>query len=295
MAPTKGPIWTPSLQMTHLFVLLSQLVIVSSTNDYLSSIPRSQLCSTETSPTGSLHDDLSRLQGDGDACIYRIHGTYDDQSRIKLKLHETFILGDCTETDHVYIFADGLPYGPYCTKSDKAARHRRYSNYDPSRYTNFDSETGNPDGLLTDQASGDRTLMETQAVDEIVNNLTNKLQLNDTDGADSGEVEGTFKANEVDVVYVTAPGGYKFRFQFNFEWELIHVPGNGTVPMNASSLDYPTGSYAPQYYVPQFDQFGIPYEYTAKCDISQFTDPSEYILKRDLEHAVDGEYATKFF
>ena len=48
-------------------------------------------------------------------------------------------------------------------------------------------------------------------------------------GSDQNDLEGTFKADELDVIYVTAPGGYKFRFKFSFEWELIQLPGNGTL------------------------------------------------------------------
>ena len=39
-----------------------------------------------------------------------------------------------------------------------------------------------------------------------------------------------FDGDAVEVVYVTAPGGYKFRFKFYFEWELIEMPSaNGTL------------------------------------------------------------------
>jgi hypothetical protein len=41
-------------------------------------------------------------------------------------------------------------------------------------------------------------------------------------------LEGIFKADELDVVYVTTPGGYKFRFSFSFDWELIAMPGKET-------------------------------------------------------------------
>ena len=51
------------------------------------------------------------------------------------------------------------------------------------------------------------------------------------DGGVESEVEGSFHSKDVDVIYVTAPGGYKFRFKFSFEWELVYD----------SSLD--TGNY----------------------------------------------------
>lgn len=39
-----------------------------------------------------------------------------------------------------------------------------------------------------------------------------------------------FNGDAVEVIYVTAPGGHKFRFKFYFEWELIEMPSaNGTV------------------------------------------------------------------
>ena len=53
-----------------------------------------------------------------------------------------------------------------------------------------------------------------------------------TTGSDQNDLEGTFKADELDVIYVTAPGGYKFRFKFSFEWELIQLPGNDTLQVN---------------------------------------------------------------
>lgn len=64
---------------------------------------------------------------------------------------------------------------------------------------------------------------EDEKLSNMVDSWTSNMAQNQTN-----ELEGTFKANEVDVVYVTAPGGYKFRFKFNFEWELIEIPGNGT-------------------------------------------------------------------
>ena len=99
------------------------------------------------------------------------------------------------------------------------------------------------------------------------------------------EVEGSFKADEVDVVYVTAPGGYKFRFKFMFEWELIEMPSNATYAIN--------GTYDPTNYVPAFDQFGIPTEYTAMCNVGHFEEPSSYIFKTQIDQAEDAEYASK--
>ena len=49
--------------------------------NYLGGIPRTKLCSSETKPTGSLEDDLSRLRGDGDACIYRINTVKSENNR----------------------------------------------------------------------------------------------------------------------------------------------------------------------------------------------------------------------
>lgn len=291
---------------------------LSATSSYLSSIPRSQICSSDKRASGSLQDDLSRLEGDGDACIYRIQNEHSDSNlRIKLKVHEFVDVHDCAGSDRVYVFADGRPYGPYCPKSDHLSRHRRYTTYDPSRYTNFDSETGNPDGLLEKESyNNDRiltfqnateqvSLSDADEIAELVHNLTFKLQNEGTEEVDTdGEVEGTFKAQEVDVVYVTAPGGYKFRFKFNFEWELIQIPGNGTVGVINGTMPYGMagpGSY-PQYgypnygyYVPQYDQYGIPYEYAAQCDITQFTEPSNAIFHRDIESTADPEYAMKFY
>ena len=49
--------------------------------NYLGGIPRTKLCSSQTEPTGSLEDDLSRLRGDGDACIYRINTVTSENYR----------------------------------------------------------------------------------------------------------------------------------------------------------------------------------------------------------------------
>jgi len=108
--------------------------------DYLGTIPRTQICGDNTgSETGSLLDDLSQLQGDGDACVYRIQGNGNDNSRIRLKIHEIYKPNECFDTDKVYIFADGKPYGPYCTRPDESkSRPKRFATYDmydtPSRY-----------------------------------------------------------------------------------------------------------------------------------------------------------------
>ena len=44
---------------------------------------------------------------------------------------------------------------------------------------------------------------------------------------DSDEILQNFEGKEVDVLYFTAPTGHKFRFKFNFEWEMFPgVPGS---------------------------------------------------------------------
>jgi len=56
-------------------------------------------------------------------------------------------------------------------------------------------------------------------------NLEHEVEL----PSSADEIEGVFDGDAVEVIYVTAPGGYKFRFKFYFEWELIEMPlANGT-------------------------------------------------------------------
>ena len=42
---------------------------------------------------------------------------------------------------------------------------------------------------------------------------------------EDSETEAIFEAEEVDVVYITSPNGYKFRVEFKFEWQLLSKPG----------------------------------------------------------------------
>ena len=107
---------------------------------------------------------------------------------------------------------------------------------------------------------------------------------------DDGEVEGTFKADEVDVIYVTAPGGYKFRFKFQFEWELIQTPGNGTVPVIVGQSPYTYEAIPKE---PEFDEYGIPTEYTAMCTPGDYAKPSNAKFAENADKAVDSEKATE--
>ena len=98
--------------------------IFGAETNYLNSLPRSRICGESSSSTeqyGTVADDLTSLNGDGDACIYRIRN--DKQQKIRLTLHELTAHADCSETDHIYVIADNQPYGPFC--NPKQARHRR--------------------------------------------------------------------------------------------------------------------------------------------------------------------------
>ena len=165
----------------------------------------------------------------------------------------------------------------------------RYSCYNFKTVSKFCSSNAKITRIDDDRRLIDSEESLNEEVDEILKNMGYKISM----GNGTEETEGTFKANELDVVYVTAPGGYKFRFEFNFEWELIAIPGNGSIPVSVSD-GYPIpGSYPSYPATPLFDQFGVPLKYDAKCDISQFQSPAEHIFNAQLSAAADSEYATK--
>ena len=254
----------------------------------------------------------------------------EKDTRIKLRLYESTSHGNCIDEDHVFIIADGSSYGPFChTRSnqnqlEEGNRHRRAhhegfgivlpdSTQAPTtkrtttrrtttrrtttRRTTTRRTTTRP--TTTRRTTTRRTTKATQAATQapaqkptqavtaplstVVGEENVHVTIPNSNGG--SEVEGSFKADEVDVVYVTAPGGYKFRFKFMFEWELIEMPSNGTYAIN--------GTYAPNNFVPAFDQFGIPTDYTAMCNVGHFEEPSSYIFKTQIDQAEDAEYASK--
>ena len=58
-------------------------------------------------------------------------------------------------------------------------------------------------------------------------------------------------AEGTEIIYITAPGGYKFRFKFNFEWELISAPEEAQ--FNSSDANLPSqGDCGPQHFASSF-------------------------------------------
>ena len=120
------------------------------------------------------------------------------------------------------------------------------------------------------------TLQDPDQADAILMaNVTDQVVTSVSAIDQESEVEGSFKADEVDVIYVTAPNGYKFRFKFMFEWEIIEIPSNGTVYMINGTTYNSDGLI----YTPQFDEFGIPTDYTATCTVGDFDAPSAHIFQ----------------
>ena len=93
------------------------------------------------------------------------------------------------------------------------------------------------------------------------------------------EVDGVFASDAMDVIYVTAPGGYKFRFKFNFEWELIEMPGAMT---EVNGIYYPTQAAT-------HDVWGIPFQYDAVCQVSQFQPQAQAIFNDQVENIAKGK------
>ena len=317
---------------------------------------RSRICSESADLRGRLVDDLAELAGDGDSCIYRIKSPTPN-ARIKIKLHDLTENGNCLEQDddHIYLLANGIPYGPYCNTRTVLSRHRRYtaftayhenahyategdkeqniqefeddtrglgdgiglcgpceSDSDCGEYHEYWMKCGNAgkcvcgnawvdaNGIYEDgceafqfgykmdhgqcgQATTTTTTSETTSTTSSTayaddEEISYTIDIADLANATLlSELEGTFKADELDVVYVTAPGGYKFRFKFSFEWELIQMPGNETIVIGRNESDEEIYTYAidarpPQ--VPQFDTHGLPTAYAAMCQPTHFLPPS---------------------
>ena len=55
-------------------------------------------------------------------------------------------------------------------------------------------------------------------------------------GVERANIQGVFKASEVDIVYLTTRTGHKYRGRFRFEWELIDEENIGT-DINGISLE----------------------------------------------------------
>ena len=92
------------------------------------------------------------------------------------------------------------------------------------------------------------------------------------------DLEGIFKAREIDVVYITSPNGYKFRVEFNFEWQKLSKPGeNSTYPDDNLDVD------------------GIPLNVDASCYPKHLLIPGNRIFDLEGRHAKDQERAVVIF
>ena len=93
------------------------------------------------------------------------------------------------------------------------------------------------------------------------------------------DVEGIFKAEEIDVVYITSPSGYKFRVEFNFEWQMLQTPDD---IKNDTMIEL-------------FDEFGVPTDEDALCTMKYIYEPGMYVFNRHLESAADPEMAESLY
>ena len=265
---------------------------------------------------GNVDDDVSSLVNDGDVCIYRIYNSGNNGTdRLRVKLHQFTAWSKCEDSDMVFIMADSKPHGPFCAQNGPR-RHRRYSAFD--HYTELDAElkggiTVDHETITTNMTDGPIRHVNTYSnFDDLATAVDDAVT---SGNYNSTDLEGVFKASEVDVIYVTAPGGYKFRFRFEFDWELVEIPdpSNGTepfvpysykVPKSENDIDH-TGTYTYSvdasgiedfsdiYVKPAavVDQFGVPTDYTATCQLSHFTVPSLAIFARNIHYAVHADKA----
>ena len=88
-------------------------------------------------------------------------------------------------------------------------------------------------------------------------------------------VQGVFKASEVDIVYLTTRTGHKYRGRFRFEWELIEEENTGT------------------------DINGISLQKDAKCSIEDFDKASKsnfiWSLNTDASAGIDSSRAIHLY
>ena len=229
--------------------------------------------------------------------MFKIHGD-GAGDLIKIKLHEFVISGDCLEDDHIYLRVTGEIYGPYCPsiiRKRRSATWTDYADYDDviidytedteaedtesvrhfhSFGVDLDEETtAQPTTIIpaTTEAGTATTIDFTAATATtavpIPDDATYKTPTS-SNGADAvmeAELEGTFASKDVDVIYVTAPGGYQFRFKFSFEWELIYDPSLAG------------GAYHNQTR-PSVDEFGVPLDPSGMCEVGHFLAPSTAIV-----------------
>lgn len=100
------------------------------------------------------------------------------------------------------------------------------------------------------------------------------------------EIEGVFDGDAVEIVYVTAPGGYKFRFKFYFEWELIEMPSaNGTFIEIGDNKDPIFDGPVEPSHVPK----------TGVCGPEHFAPASLGIFATKLEQTSEPEAAMEAF
>jgi hypothetical protein len=59
-------------------------------------------------------------------------------------------------------------------------------------------------------------------------------------------------AEGTEIIYIAAPGGFKFRFKFNFEWELISAPQFNSSNFQADFPFQEESHCGPQHFAPSF-------------------------------------------
>lgn len=253
-------------------------------------LTRSKICQETNEPSGFLEDDLSKnLIGNGDSCIYKIKSDKrDSNSRIKLRLFET-LEADCEEDDHIFVVADGHSYGPFC-HGDSHDRHRRAHHegfgfvapQTTKRTTTRRTTTRRPTTTRRTTTKRPKSPPKTTKAPEPEHTTAPVMTINaghqhvtlPSSNGESHDTEGTFNADEVDIVYVTSPTGYKFRFKFQFEWELVSYPMNYTVAyVEGSPYDGPS----------PYDEYGIPRDPTAMCTVGDYAKPSLAIFNELVE------------
>ena len=175
--------------------------------------------------------------------------------------------------DKIYLQTESAKYGPYCVgPSDRVKRRKRrstdnnlvLSSYSPQFDVSYDD-------AIDDARSDVVSAMAQQLIEE-----NTELELSQDE---MEEVDGVFASDAMDVIYVTAPGGYKFRFKFNFEWELIEMPGAMT---EVDGIYYPTQAAT-------HDVWGIPFQYDAVCQVSQFQPQAQAIFNDEVDIIAKGK------
>ena len=99
--------------------------------------------------------------------------------------------------------------------------------------------------------------------------------LDEVEKITDSEVEGIFNAHEVDIIYIsTGDEGEVVKARFEFEWEVV--------VSNMTGLE-------------EFDDFGVPTEFGAMCNMTHFFAASQERLMYDIENARNKGLAKSLF